>query len=152
MGFWQSLILIMWIKHWNNNLPDYNHLLLRSFLGYSQFGNDESLSFLFIEWNNLLDILQTLWSSWFCFYLTPKEENILILSLHFFFFFFFSPVGSTAYVRYIQVKADYPHMSTKMRGCNVASLVLGMLSALGLSMVANFQVSLYSMQMWHYPI
>lgn len=57
-------------------------------------------------------------------------------------------LGSTAYVRYIQVKADYPHMSTKMRGCNVASLVLGMLSALGLSMVANFQAKI--IQIPHY--
>lgn len=82
---------------------------------------------------------------------TPDSLIILILFLlntkrkeyfHSELAFIFFPVGSTAYVRYIQVKADYPHMSTKMRGCNVASLVLGMLSALGLSMVANFQVSL----------
>lgn len=57
-------------------------------------------------------------------------------------------LGSTAYIRFIQVKADYPHMSTKMRGCNVASLILGLLSALGLSMVANFQAKI--IQIPHY--
>ncbi|GAB1608191.1 DNA damage-regulated autophagy modulator protein 1-like [Argonauta hians] len=51
-------------------------------------------------------------------------------------------LGLTACVRFLQVKACYIDITPCERRLNRAGLVLGLLSALGLSMVANFQAKL----------
>ena len=52
-------------------------------------------------------------------------------------------VAANAYVRYKQIENCYPQLSSQ-RGpkLNMAALILGLLSAFGVSIVANFQVNI----------
>jgi len=75
-----------------------------------------------------------------------REPNMIIMVFYF-------PAGLTIYVRYRQTDQALHQTLTSDHAfrSNVAALIIGELAAFGVSMVGNFQVSIF-FPSWHYLI
>jgi len=73
-----------------------------------------------------------------------REPNMIIMVFYF-------PAGLTIYVRYRQTDQALHQTLTSDHAfrSNVAALIIGELAAFGVSMVGNFQVSIF-FPSWHY--